>query len=524
MLIVWLCIIGVTFLLSSCSDRTRMQEEADFSSFGTFVYRLDTVSMEKNMTHILKSETSSWKADKAVLKRYEGITRFEKVPLWYNRMGVSDEADSLLAFLRMEVPLNGLDTTAFYVPQIAADLSVVRDLAFDSLHIDINELLPRLDYHLSKAYVRYVTGQRYGFMRPDKTFNNLEEKTDPEKKERPKGAQKEYQCLFGYEYEAPDYSKSIEFLESVDRWKYLLASFPQDPIYPMLREKMRIDSLHVGERLKLAANMERCRWRIKHPIGNDRKIIVNIPAQMLWALSPDSILAMRICCGATNHKTPLLWSEVKYMQVNPDWIVPRNIIKADFLRHAGDSSYFARNRYYIVDKTTGDTLNPADVLASEMKESYIRIGQKSGEGNSLGRIVFRFENDFGIYLHDTNNRKAFDRERRTLSHGCIRVQKPFELACFLLPEISEWQMECLRLSMDIEPITERGKKYLKEHCDDERPFRLIKYKDVSPRIPVYIVYYTAFPNPETGILEFWPDLYGYDKVINSRIPVSFNSL
>jgi len=169
-------------------------------------------------------------------------------------------------------------------------------------------------------------------------------------------------------------------------------------------------------------------------------------------------------------------------------------------------------------------LNPADVLASEMKESYIRIGQKSGEGNSLGRIVFRFENDFGIYLHDTNNRKAFDRERRTLSHGCIRVQKPFELACFLLPEISEWQMECLRLSMDIEPITERGKKYLKEHCDDERPFRLIKYKDVSPRIPVYIVYYTAFPNPETGILEFWPDLYGYDKVINSRIPVSFNSL
>ena len=203
--------------------------------------------------------------------------------------------------------------------------------------------------------------------------------------------------------------------------------------------------------------------------------------------------------------------------MNPDWIVPQNIIKTDFLHHEGDSAYFARNRYYIVERSTGDTLRPADVSAEEMESGLLRIGQHGGEGNSLGRIVFRFANDFGIYLHDTNNRKAFDRERRTLSHGCIRVQKPFELACYLLPEADEWLLERMRLSMDIKPETERGTKYLKEHEKDTRPLRLITYQGVSPHVPVYIIYYTMYPNPITGEVDSWPDLYNYDKVIGQEL-------
>ena len=118
-----------------------------------------------------------------------------------------------------------------------------------------------------------------------------------------------------------------------------------------------------------------------------------------------------------------------------------------------------------------------------------------------------------VYLHDTNNRGAFQRERRTLSHGCVRVEKPFELACFLLPEADDWMIDRLRLSMDIKPETERGQKYLEEHPDAPSPLKLMTYQEVEPKVPVYIIYYTAYPNPETGIVELWPDIYKFDEVI-----------
>jgi hypothetical protein len=83
-------------------------------------------------------------------------------------------------------------------------------------------------------------------------------------------------------------------------------------------------------------------------------------------------------------------------------------------------------------------------------------------------------------------------------------------------DMEEWDVDQLRLSMDIKPETERGKKYLEEHQDDRRPLRLIRHRAVKPSMPLYIVYYTAYPNPENGNVEFWNDVYGYDAVITSE--------
>ena len=494
-------------LLASCIEGNRELSESELSTFGEYVNALDTSQMEKHLTHILRSDTSHWAADKAVRQLYAGKHIGNDEPLWFSRMGVSSRADSLVSWLRRELPRNGLDTAAFFIPEIAADLQVVHGLAFDSLGIDINELLPRLDYHLSKAYVRYTAGMRQGFVRPDRLLNNLEMKANTTN----------YARLFDYEVKAPDYQEPLRKLESEDRMAYLAASVPDGNVYRALLAKME-KAASAGERSKIAVNLERCRWQTNWPPANsERMVLVNIPALHLWAVDADSVLDMRICCGATTNKTPLLHSMISHFQVNPDWIVPQNIVESDFMRHAGDSAYFARHRYYIVDRSAGDTLNPAEVTAEELKAGRLRVGQKGGAGNSLGRIVFRFANDFGIYLHDTNNHGAFNNERRTLSHGCIRVQKPFELACFFLPEASEWELEQLRISMDMKPETERGLLYLKEHADDPRPFRLMAYHDISPRVPLYIVYFTAYPNPSTGVVETWPDLYGYDKAVSREM-------
>ncbi len=502
-------LIGLSIGIASCGDDHRELREAEQSEFRHYVDSLDTLQMERCLQRLLQSDTSSWKANRVVRKRYETTRDFAQVPLWFSRMGVSAEADSLLSILRRSLPVAGLDTAAFFVPQIANDLKVVRLLAFDSLKVNINELLPRLDYMLSKAYVRYCVGQRYGFIRPDKILNQLESVAITEDK-------KEFKRLFDYDVQEPNYDEGLHALSSGDRLGYLHGSSPKGKVYEALRAEMH-STADAKRRKQLAINMERCRWQPRQADADEKKVVVNIPALQLWAVCPDSVLNMRICCGTVINKTPLLCSKINYMDVNPDWIVPLNIVRTDFVRHEGDSAYFARNRYYIVERSTGDTLNPVNVTADEMLSGRLRVGQKGGNGNSLGRIVFRFPNDYGVYLHDTNNRKAFSYQRRTLSHGCIRVQKPFELACFLLPESDEWLLDQVRISMDLPPVTAKGMEYLEEHAEDERPLRLVSRLSVTPRVPVYIVYFTAYPNPETSRLEYWPDLYGYDKAIANEM-------
>ena len=466
-------LLSVCFLLLSCNQKGfRELTEAERSAFGEYVNQMDSA--------------------------LTGV--------WFDRMGVSADADSVCAYLSREVPRNGLDTAAFFIPAIARDLEIVHQLAFDSVGVSINDLLPRLDANLTKAYIRFATGQRYGFMRP-RVFNRMDPKV---------GNPGTFARVFDYEVAAPDTTEAAKKVKDDDRMAYLMESAPDTYIYKALLKEMD-KTTDAGKRHQIAVNMERCRWQIPHPKANQRQILVNIPAQQLWAIGGDTVLDMRICCGAVPTKTPLLNSEISYMQVNPEWIIPYNIVKTEVAHHAGDSAYFARNRYSIINKESGDTLNVADVNSGSLLSGNIRISQRGGVGNSLGRIVFRFPNNFSIYLHDTNNRGAFQRERRTLSHGCVRVQKPFDLACYLLPDADEWTRESLRISMDIPPVTERGRSWVSQHADAKRPFRLISYRDVKPHVPLYIMYYTTFPNPKTGAIDFWPDIYGFDKVISREL-------
>ena len=492
-----------SLLLMSC-EHLFGPTEADLSAFGDYVYRIDSMQLRDQFAQVLSADTAHDETLTTLRQCYADAKANDRLSLWATRMGVADDADALLAWLQREVPAAGLDPTAFRLEEIAQDLDVVRLLAFDSLGIDINTLLPRLDYNLSHAYLRYALGQRYGFVNPDRLFNQLDHKTEG----------KGYTRLFDYEVKTADYAEAVRHLQSDDRMDYIRQSAPDDPVYTVLQQHLATTT-NATERHTLAVNMERCRWQLKKPSSSERHLLVNLPAQQLWGVCPDSVINMRICFGKARTKTPLLQSDITRVEVNPDWIITPNIIKNEVSVHAGDSAYFARNRYYIVDMSSGDTLNPAHVGVDQLKSGRLRVGQRGGAGNSLGRIVFRFPNNFSVYLHDTSNRGAFDLAQRTLSHGCVRVQKPFDLAVFAMPDMDEWETDQLRLSMDIKPKTERGEKYLEEHRDDRRPLRLIRNRSVKPNLPLYIIYYTAYPNPESGTVEFWSDPYGFDSVITS---------
>jgi len=159
------------------------------------------------------------------------------------------------------------------------------------------------------------------------------------------------------------------------------------------------------------------------------------------------------------------------------------------------------------------------VSAAQLNSGHYRVSQQGGAGNSLGRIIFRFPNHYSVYLHDTNNRSAFKADKRTISHGCVRVERPFDLVKFVLPEADEWELDRMRMSIDMKPESQRGKDFMKKRQQDSivKPVRLVNSAPVKPNVPVYLQYYTVYPNPETGVIETWPDRYEYDKPLEKAL-------
>lgn len=415
------------------------------------------------------------------------------------------DADTLAGFLAQKAASIGVPQEAFFVPQIRQDICHFRSLDFDSTGISPIDAMAHLELNLSRAFVRCAMGLRYGFVNPHVALNNLD----------PRGGGG-FRQVYDIELEQP----SKQFVKDVfghldSPFDYIDSLEPTDTIYQLLRQRLSTDTTKAGRRLAIC-NMERRRWRHKEKItGSQRHVFVNIPSQQLWAVAPDSVFSMKICCGAWATKTPLLSSRVRLIQLNPEWNIPFGIMSSEVSHHAGDSAYFARHRYFIIKNSTGDTISPKKISAEQLRMGGYRVSQRSGAGNSLGRIIFRFPNKFDVYMHDTNNRNAFNAERRTLSHGCVRVQRPFDLAMFLLPDADEWLLDRMRMTIDLPPESDQGKEYLKqrEENGDKGPIRFMSSQSVSPQVPVIIDYYTLYPNPETGVWETWRDRYEYDDKI-----------
>lgn len=243
----------------------------------------------------------------------------------------------------------------------------------------------------------------------------------------------------------------------------------------------------------VAANMERWRW-MPDDLGA-RHIFVNIPSYSLQVREDgNDVLNMRVVVGkAVTNQTPILSSRVTSVVFNPSWNIPSSIVKAEtvpaFLR---DPSYLSRKNIDAM-RATPDGLAPVDLASlkgrsvAELQRLLYR--QRPGPGNALGLVMFRFNNAYDVYLHDTPPDGAFTKSIRALSHGCVRVEQPALLADYVLRDANGW-------------TPDRVRRALKGPAE--------QYVAPGASIQVHLVYFTVIVATD-GSVTFLPDVYRYDR-------------
>ena len=489
------------FLLCGCHERAaNSNKETTLASFATLADEAYSVSprrMKWQMDSLLGSDQGALATDAHVRSYYRNGGNW----VWVDRLGIDGRADMLVSYLK-RVGEEGLSTRRFFVRQIEADLQRVRSLNFGEE--SISRVLARLEYRLTKAYLHYVTGQRFGYLNPTFTFNRIDS-LDTNKNDSVKRPVR-YRGLFDIAMDHADknfYHAAMRKAGDTDSLSAFLRDIqPQDTFYKMLKEELQKPRLSKAMKAKVICNMERCRWRLHdHPQDHKKYVMVNIPSFHLAAIDHGDTLNMRIGCGSFKTKTPLLTSRIKRMDVNPKWFVPRSIIEKDILRHVGNRHYFDSRNFYVVDRKSGREVELENVTRELLLTPGYSVVQRGGKGNSLGRIIFRFDNNFSVYLHDTSSRDVFSRTDRGVSHGCVRVEKPFDLAAFLLEDKNQQTLDKIEYSMTADSLADRS--------------MVVGSVKVEPEVPVFITYFTLYPagsGKSLGMREY-ADVYGYDRII-----------
>jgi murein L,D-transpeptidase YcbB/YkuD len=248
--------------------------------------------------------------------------------------------------------------------------------------------------------------------------------------------------------------------------------------------------------------LERLRWLPY--IGEEDFIIVNVPAFQLWAINRGELgkfaAHMNVIVGKSIDKaqTPIFSDRIKYIDFSPYWNVPFSITSKELLpKIRRDPGYLDAHDMEIVKQFGNDepalpaTAENIDALAS----GHTNLRQRPGPKNALGMVKFIFPNAHNVYLHSTPAQQLFSKTRRDFSHGCIRIEKPTDLAEWLLRSDPEWNRGAIEAAMD-----------------GSHPRRVF----LKNPVPVYIFYASVMVDTD-GTAFFYPDIYKHDELLEQAL-------
>jgi murein L,D-transpeptidase YcbB/YkuD len=248
----------------------------------------------------------------------------------------------------------------------------------------------------------------------------------------------------------------------------------------------------IAQRIRqLRVSLDRGRVLL-HDLPDDF-IVVNVAGYTIYLVHGQQVVwTARAQVGKPYRKTPIFRSTITYLVLNPTWTVPSGIIGKDILPEARrDPNAITRRGLKVIDRD-GSELDPASIDWSRFKSGHIpyTLRQDPGPQNALGRVKFMFPNPYHVYLHDTPSQGLFDREERTFSSGCVRVENATELAELLLQGQGAWDKAAIASTL------QKGE---------------LKNVTLARKMPVLITYWTAWVDPQ-GRVNFRRDIYGRDAL------------
>jgi murein L,D-transpeptidase YcbB/YkuD len=262
---------------------------------------------------------------------------------------------------------------------------------------------------------------------------------------------------------------------------------------------LRALNVPVEKRIRqIQLNLERWRW-LPQNLGNPY-ILVNIAGYGLEVVENETpVLTMKIVVGTAFQKTPVFSGKMTYIEMNPFWNVPHSIATEETLgKIQKNPDFFAKeNMKVFTAGQNGEEVSPAAIDWSQLSESNFpyRLRQEPGPRNPLGRIKFMFPNKHSVYLHDTSDPQLFKKERRGYSHGCIRIEKPMDMAEFVMRGSKDWSIEKIKAVLKTKETT---------------------VANLPKPIPVHILYFTAWGNGD-GTVHFLEDIYRRDERLEKAL-------
>ncbi|MEX1002832.1 MAG: L,D-transpeptidase family protein [Crocinitomicaceae bacterium] len=249
-------------------------------------------------------------------------------------------------------------------------------------------------------------------------------------------------------------------------------------------EKSNMDRFY-----QAALSLEKWRWKKEYP---EEYIRVNIPEFTLYYVDSGEVKRThRVIVGAYTTQTPEFHASLKQIVTNPFWHVPYSIASTEILYGVRkDSAYFEKKGFKLFKD--GEQINPIEINWNDISQNSFsyKVRQDAGGGNSLGRVKFLFPNSDFIFIHDTPGKYLFNNDVRAYSHGCVRLEHPFDLAKTILQKDSD------RFPPDtVDSMVTRGGQRVIEL---NHPFE------------VYLEYFTATAD-SSGKVIFHPDIYGRDE-------------
>ena len=255
-----------------------------------------------------------------------------------------------------------------------------------------------------------------------------------------------------------------------------------------------------SERLEtIRINLERFRW-LADDFAEDM-VIVNIAGFEAYLLKGgEEVWSTRVQVGRAYRQTPIFRDEITYLAINPTWTAPRSLATRDVLPQIQRDPNYVIERGFDVRDRNGNDVDPATIDWDSLNRNNFpyTLVQRPGPYNAMGQVKFMFPNSYSVYLHDTPSRYLFEREARAFSAGCIRTERPFELAELLLAP-QGWDRARIQEVLDSGKLT---------NVVLEIP------------MPVLLTYFTAGVDDD-GKLFFFPDIYERDKRIADGLAAPF---